>query len=75
MVPMWRYMEFRRGEGWMIRDWVVNVCRPTAGSRAAQRYAVVRIGHASKEGHRVHAVLMLEDPSMKAPDLESAVAT
>ena len=57
-------MEFRRGEGWTIQLAANGFTALERLREQGQRSGMpVRIGHASKEGHRVHAVLMLEDPS------------
>jgi general secretion pathway protein L len=57
-------MEFRRGDGWKIQLAANGFSALEHLREQGQRSAIpVRIGQASKEGERVHAVLMLEDPS------------
>lgn len=58
------HMEFRRGEGWKIQL-VAHGFSAIEQLQAQGRQSgmPVRVGNASKEGNRVHAVLMLEDAS------------
>lgn len=57
-------MEFRRGEGWKIQLTAQGFSTlEQLQAQARQSGMPVRLGNANKEGNRVHAVLMLEDPS------------
>lgn len=57
-------MEFRRGDGWKIQLTAHDLgALARLQEQGRQSGMPVRMGSASKEGNRVQAVLMLEDPS------------
>ncbi|NWA64575.1 type II secretion system protein GspL [Pseudomonas reactans] len=57
-------LEYRRGDGWKIQLTANGFNALERLREQGQRSGMpVRIGHASKEGNRVQAMLMLEDPS------------
>ena len=57
-------MEYRRGDGWKVQLAASGFSALEQLKEQGQRSDMpVRMGSASKEGDRVHAVLMLEDPS------------